>query len=86
MARERESEKTKDESALILTGGPLSTPPNRNGEMQVIGVASNVAGLQDDDGQTEFCVGYAKFTKLSNQVDFIDSKIGKNNYCSVRSR
>lgn len=60
-------------------------PRDSDGKMQVIGVASNVVGLSNADGQTKFCNGYAKYTKLANQIAFIDAKIGKDNFCSVRS-
>lgn len=79
------NEYSGDSICMGDSGGPLSTPMDRDGNMQVIGVASNVIGLPNADGETEFCVGYGKYTRLGNQVEFIDSKIGKDDYCSVRS-
>jgi len=62
------------------SGGPLSTP-----EMQVIGASSNVAGQKTNDGEIEYCNGVAKYTRLSKHVSYIDSIIGKDNYCSIRA-
>lgn len=62
------------------SGGPLSTP-----EMQVIGASSNVAGQKTNDGEVEYCNGVAKYTRLSKHVSYIDSIIGKDNYCSIRA-
>lgn len=52
--------------------------------MQVIGVTSNVMAIDLPNEITEFCTGPSKYTRLGKQADFIDSVIGKDNYCSIR--
>ena len=52
--------------------------------MQVIGVTSNVMAIDLPNNVTEFCSGPSKYSRLGQHADFIDSIIGKENYCSIR--
>ena len=54
------------------------------GEMQVIGVTSNVMAIDLPNNITEFCSGPSKYSRLSAHTGFIDSIIGRENYCSIR--
>lgn len=63
----------------------MSTPPQNDGKKQVIGVLSNAIGIELNNELVEFCNGKAKATRLSHHIDFINSIVGKDNYCSLGS-